>query len=247
MVSRTSGHVFERSLIERYIETEGSCPITNEKLGKEDLIAMKRARIAAPRSAASSSLPDMLALFQGEWDSLMLETFTLKKHLDATRKELSTALYQHDAATRVIARLVEERDEARRALLSSQQQMAQQAAAVAGGGGGGGGGAAAAPAAAGGAPDEIETLPAVVTTAFRELSEQLMRQRKKRKRDKAKTSVIAPERVGAFEEKSSHTPHASRSPGLTCMAIHPDASSSIVATGGVDKMVKIFDRGEFFQ
>lgn len=54
--------------------------------------------------------------FQDEWDALVLEAYNTREQLSRTREELATALYQHDAAVRVIARLTKERDEARDAL-----------------------------------------------------------------------------------------------------------------------------------
>ena len=118
----------------------------------------------------ATSVPGLLALFQNEWDALMLETHTLKEHLAATRtvrkeggreggregaragskhtlsyakartqpfpifspqQELANALYQHDAACRVIARLARERDTALSQLSALQSSFAQRAVAEA--------------------------------------------------------------------------------------------------------------------
>ena len=116
MISKKSGHIFERSLVLKYVEEEGKCPITGAEMSREDLVEINTHGATKPRVSTTSSVPGLLATFQNEWDALMLETFHLKKNLNTVRKELSQSLYQYDAACRVIARLVKERDEARRAL-----------------------------------------------------------------------------------------------------------------------------------
>lgn len=121
MVSAKSGAIFERALIEKYIAASGCDPVTDEPLAAEDLIELRGGADAegsafvAPQAQATS-IPAMLAAFQGEWDAMTLEMFSLRKQLHRTRAELSAALYHHDAAVRVAARAIRERDEARRGL-----------------------------------------------------------------------------------------------------------------------------------
>ena len=90
--------------------------MTNEELTVDDLVALKSVRTVRPRPPTLTSIPSLLSSFQNEWDALALETYTLRQHLTQTRQELSRALYEHDAAMRVIARLSMERDESRSAL-----------------------------------------------------------------------------------------------------------------------------------
>ncbi|KAH3960872.1 pre-mRNA-processing factor 19 [Parastagonospora nodorum] len=116
VASRKSGNVFEKRLIEAHIAENHTDPVTGEDLAVEDLIELKSPQVVTPRAPNLTSIPALLSAFQNEWDAIVLETHTLKQQLAQTRQELSTALYQNDAATRVIARVSRERDEAREAL-----------------------------------------------------------------------------------------------------------------------------------
>ncbi|KAI1636294.1 cell cycle control protein [Biscogniauxia mediterranea] len=116
VVSKVSGAVFEKRLIEKYIEENGKDPVTGQDLTLDDLLLIKSTRVVRPRPPTLTSIPALLSTFQNEWDAIALETYNLKEQLSRTREELATALYQHDAAVRVIARLTKERDEARDAL-----------------------------------------------------------------------------------------------------------------------------------
>ena len=108
--------MFEKRLIEAYISEHGKDPVTDEELSTDDLVDLKSTRIVRPRPPTLTSIPSLLSVFQNEWDALALETYSLRQQLQQTRQELSTALYQNDAAIRVIARLTKERDEARNTL-----------------------------------------------------------------------------------------------------------------------------------
>ncbi|KAI9886341.1 MAG: hypothetical protein M1823_001849 [Watsoniomyces obsoletus] len=116
VASRKSGAIFEKRLIESYIAENGRDPTTSEELTTDDLLELKSSRVVKPRPPTLTSIPSLLSVFQNEWDAMALETYSLRQQLSQTRQELSTALYQHDAAVRVIARLTREREEARDAL-----------------------------------------------------------------------------------------------------------------------------------
>nr|GMD59795.1 pre-mRNA-processing factor 19 [Ipomoea batatas] len=120
--------MFEKRLIERHISDYGKCPVTGEPLTMDDIVPIKTGKIVKPRPVQAASIPGMLGMFQIEWDGLMLSNFALEQQLHTARQELSHALYQHDAACRVIARLKKERDEARELLAQAERDIPMTAA-----------------------------------------------------------------------------------------------------------------------
>ena len=163
----------------------------------------------------------------------MLETFTLKQHLDVTRQELSQALYQHDAACRVIARLMRERDEARSALMALQQSgintsisstklngnesMDLDRAEI----------------------DVVENnnggLGADVVGQINDMHKALSSTRKGRKTSE---TLLPRETIATFSVYNSSTLHKSDKPGVSCIASKTTSSGqNLIASGGVDKMV----------
>mmetsp|Transcript_114417 Transcript_114417/g.363662 ORF Transcript_114417/g.363662 Transcript_114417/m.363662 type:complete len:500 (-) Transcript_114417:123-1622(-) len=221
--SPKTGHVYEKRLILKNIESSGKCPVTKEELTQDDLVDMKANKAVRPRPAAATSIPGMLQLLQSEWDALMTETYELKTNLDTTRKQLSHALYQHDAACRVVARLLRERDASRAQVQQLQEQLANSRPLPAG------------VSAAGDDSVEIGLTPDILQR-MTECSKALSKTRKKRDfPDLAPVSDV--KRLSCV---GSHPTHQSTAPGILCIDVHKTDDTRIV-TGGVDTQVIIFD------
>ncbi|KAH7859217.1 hypothetical protein Vadar_033272 [Vaccinium darrowii] len=241
VVSKKSGLLYEKRLIERHISDYGKCPITGEPLSMEDIVPIKTGKIVKPRPVQAASIPGMLGMFQIEWDGLMLSNFALEQQLHTARQELSHALYQHDAACRVIARLKKERDEARSLLAQAERQMPMlapttttiEASALSNGKRAGRADEDMAP-----VGKKLRTgISASIIAELTDCNAALSQQRKKRQIPPTLAPIDAIER---YTQLSSYPLHKTSKPGVLSVDIL--YSKDLIATGGVDTNAVVFNR-----
>ena len=229
VVSSKSGHLFEKKLVEKYVKETGKCPVTGETLGMDDLMPLKASKTVKPRPSPATSIPGLLGLFHDEWDTLMLETHTLRQSLHTVRQELSHALYQHDAATRVIARLIRERDDARAALqnvrtsIAEQDQTGKRVAEDAD--------------ADAGKRQKKAALPDEVIEELAAVNAQLSQGRKKRV---VPDSLASTDELASASLLGSHPLHQTTNGGIVSIDINPE-KPNVLATAGLDGTVQLFD------
>uniref|UniRef100_A0A8C1KFZ7 Pre-mRNA-processing factor 19 n=1 Tax=Cyprinus carpio TaxID=7962 RepID=A0A8C1KFZ7_CYPCA len=225
-VSPVSNQVFERRLIEKYIAENGVDPINGQPLSEEQLIDIKVSHPIRPKAPSATSIPAILKSLQDEWDAVMLHSFTLRQQLQTTRQELSHALYQHDAACRVIARLTKEVTAAREALATLKPQaglIAPQATPA-------------------------SQTAAVVSNSSRLFMHSLGVGEKRflHLESRGKTvpeDLIRAEDLGKFRQVASHGLHSASIPGIISLDLCPTDTNKVL-TGGADKNVVVFDRRE---
>ncbi|KAL1726876.1 WD40-repeat-containing domain protein [Schizophyllum commune] len=230
VVSAKSGKVYERRLIVKYINENGTDPVTGDKLEESDLIAIKASpETAPPRPPTHTSIPALLHSLQNEWDALVLETYTLRQQYNSTRQELSYALYAQDAANRVVARLIKERDAAREALNNIQAGTGAVTSRPEG--------------------EDVEmgdqeeesgqVLPKEIADKIDATQAELSALRREKKNTKGGTTAAE-----AKTFTSKHTIpslHASSPAGITALALSASKPTQFL-TGGNDKVVQLYDR-----
>jgi pre-mRNA-processing factor 19 len=227
VVSKTSGCLFERRLIEKFVSENGRCPKTGEPLTKDDLLSVSAGDASTLRVTPSqATIPGLLQSLHHEWDAMMLEQFTLRQQVAQVQQELSHALFQHDAACRVIAKLIQERD-------ALKKRVA------------GGGGTSASSAKRNDdeskvdeedEDDETPALPLIVCDAIDEHERRLQQQRKRRDPPVTLAQSSSLQKYVEFDFASVHGNNA-----VTALAVSDMQGHRTAVSGGADGKIVRYD------
>lgn len=137
VLSPSSKCVFEKQLIEEYVQQEGKDPVNDAALTVDQLIPIAQTpeqtslanNLNSSTLNSNYSIPNLLSSLQNEWDAVMLENFKLRKQLNQCTKQLSTALYQRDAAKIVATKAMAANEGLKRELAQLVSELGSTAAA----------------------------------------------------------------------------------------------------------------------
>ncbi|XP_039268045.1 pre-mRNA-processing factor 19-like [Styela clava] len=236
-ISQVSGCVFERRLLEKYVQEHGVDPTCNEPISPEQIIDIKTHSVIKPKPPSATSIPAILKSLQDEWDACMLNSYTLRQQLQTTRQELAHALYQHDAACRMIARLTKEATAAREALATLKPQagnIGQPMPQV--------------PAPQQMAVDEKMEYDGEPIGLTDDIIQKLMdkagvltTERKKRGKH-VPEGLVGTDDIRNYRQVASHPGlHSASVPGILCLDICASDNNRVI-TGGADKTAVVFDK-----
>lgn len=247
VVVTPSGNLcLKRLILAKLSENGGVDPFSDSgrPLAEDDLVALQITKAQnrpsmPPPPTSVSSFSGTLQQLAKEYDAVVLELFDTRKSLQETRRELSQALYQNDAAIRVVARLSQERDAARQ-----EAQRFQTIAEAAGTGVAVTNGGNSSNAPDGAAPpskkkprlDESADLPLANDIPSSDLDTMLgaWEQLHNTRRSKPKSTYVLPE---TWSTANSQSWHKSTCRGLTAMAQH----EKYIASAGKEKQIMVYD------
>jgi len=222
-VSQVSGVVFEKRLIHKWIQENGTDPVNDAQLDIDQLVDLKAECLVKPKAPNHTSIPAILKAMQDEWDAVMANSYAIRQNLTTTRQELSHALYQHDAACRVIARLQKETNAAREALATLKPSAAQLPQA----------------------PVEIseEIVPGLMDETIHLIEEKSTELTKSRKGilSERKKALCGVDKLHNYTKCEDFKSLAGENVQLLDIAISPINNNRIVL-GGANKTVTVFDR-----
>lgn len=67
VVSKRTGHIYEKSLLEKHLQVTGRCPVTEDEMTMDDVVDIQGyQQPAQPRPPTASSIPALLKTFQNE-------------------------------------------------------------------------------------------------------------------------------------------------------------------------------------
>lgn len=131
------------------------------------------------------------------------------------KQDLSRSLYEKDAACRVIARLIKEKDELKSQIVELSNRKEKE----------------------GEDQEEKQNFPQEMVDFFEEVAQKLSEKR----RNREISSTLAPtQMISNYRLISSHPIHKTTPPGIRCVAVH--SSKNLVLSGGEDSNVVLFNK-----